>query len=187
MTVHIDVSFVLRESVSASYSHLVTRPTGAAVRGMIERELDRAAPASGAVTVIDFSHVGMMDYSCADEVVAKLLLPYVDCDREQVERYFIFRGVSDSHLDAIETVLERHNLALVLQPERGTASVVGTLGDAERRAWETVSALGRAGVADVAVATGLDDAAVRAALESLARLRLVIPGRDGYLAVGLPQ
>lgn len=187
MTVHIDVSFVLRESVSASYSHLVTRPTGAAVRSMIERELDRAAPFNGAVTVIDFSHVGMMDYSCADEVVAKLLLPYMSSEGAPVERYFIFRGMSDSHLDAIETVLERHQLALVSQAESGTASVVGRLGSTEQRAWETVRVLGRAGVADVARATGLDDSAAHCALEALSRLRLVIPEADGYLAVGLPQ
>ena len=73
---HIDLSVVLRETVSCElYSNLVTRPTGAAVRAQIEallRDSDRV------LAVIDFTHVRMIDFSCADEVVAKLLLRYCD-------------------------------------------------------------------------------------------------------------
>ena len=92
---HIDVSSVLRERVSQSYSNLVTRPTGVAVRMYIE---ERILGVDGcAMAVIDFSHVGMMDFSCADEIVAKL----------------VFAGLSESHLEAIDAVLERHGMALV--------------------------------------------------------------------------
>ena len=75
---HIDVSSMLRKSVCELYSNLVTRPTGAAVRCEIEQELDRIG--DRALTVIDFSHVGLLDFSCADEIVAKLLLQYVSLD-----------------------------------------------------------------------------------------------------------
>ncbi len=54
------------------------------------------------------------------------------------DAYFLFRGVSDSHLDAIETVLERHGLAIVAQAEDGTVVLVGTVDDPERRAWEAM-------------------------------------------------
>ena len=70
MKQHIDVSDVLRQAVSESYSHLVTRPTGVAVRSYIEARL--RSTEDGVVTVIDFSRVGMMDFSCADEIVDKL-------------------------------------------------------------------------------------------------------------------
>ena len=70
---HIDLSSVLRQTLACDlYSNLVTRPTGAAVRGQIEADA-RATPVARALTVIDFSHVSMIDFSCADEVVAKLL------------------------------------------------------------------------------------------------------------------
>ena len=108
------------------YSNLVTRPTGAAVRGQIERLLDDAHERT--LTVIDFSQVSMIDFSCADEVIAKLLMRY-EADDPPRDAYFLFRGVTDEHWDAIEAVLERHGLALVLEQADGV-HVVGTL---ERR------------------------------------------------------
>ena len=67
---HIDVSSVLRRTVCDLYSNLVTRPTGAAVRTEIENLL--SAWRGPSLTVIDFSHVNLLDFSCADEVVGKL-------------------------------------------------------------------------------------------------------------------
>ena len=68
---YIDVSSVLRRTVCDLYSNLVTRSTGAAVRREIEIALAELPDPS--LTIIDFSSVGMMDFSCADEVVGKLL------------------------------------------------------------------------------------------------------------------
>ena len=64
---HIDLSTVLRQTVSCDlYSNLVTRPTGAAVRDADRKQL-LAELGERSLTVIDFSHVGMIDFSCADE------------------------------------------------------------------------------------------------------------------------
>ena len=136
MMMHIDVSSVLRQTVSCElYSNLVTRPTGAAVRTQIEALLADSRERS--LTVIDFSHVGMIDFSCADEVIAKLLLRYANAEPADREAYFLFRGVTDDHWDAIETVLERHRLALVLETD-DRARVVGIVDDGERAVWEKV-------------------------------------------------
>jgi hypothetical protein len=182
MMMHIDVSSVLRQTLSCElYSNLVTRPTGAAVRTQIEALLGDSRERT--LTVIDFSHVGMIDFSCADEVVAKLLLRYAAPERADREAYFLFRGVTDDHWDAIETVLERHGLALVLETVDG-ARIVGTVNDRERRAWETVYELGRTAPADLASALGgpPDDAA--RVLDTLHRRRLVMRLDDDYVAVG---
>ena len=64
----IDIGSVLRHSANVLFSDLVTRPTGVAVRRCLEREL--AGLHEGDVALLDFSQIGMMDYSCADEVVA---------------------------------------------------------------------------------------------------------------------
>ena len=83
---HIDLGTVLRKTVCDLYSDLVTRPTGAAVRTGIEQQLAEAKDRT--LTVIDFTHVGLLDFSCADEIVAKgdderlLLIGTVD-DRER--------------------------------------------------------------------------------------------------------
>ena len=179
---HIDLSSVLRQTLSSElYSNLVTRPTGAAVRTQIEALLADSRERS--LTVIDFSHVGMIDFSCADEVVAKLLLRYVAAERADREAYFLFRGVTDDHWDAIEMVLERHGLALVLETADG-ARIVGMVNDGERVAWEKVYELGRARACDLASALGsLPDDAARM-LDALHRRRLLMRLDDGYIAVG---
>ncbi|MEO7183006.1 MAG: hypothetical protein ABI141_19420 [Gemmatimonadaceae bacterium] len=180
---HIDLSSMLRQTLSCElYSNLVTRPTGAAVRSQIEALLADARERS--LTVIDFSHVGMIDFSCADEVVAKLLLRYAAVERVDREAYFLFRGVTDDHWDAIETVLERHGLALVLETADG-ARVVGMMDDGERAAWEKVYEMGRTDPADLASALGGDESDALALLDSLHRRRLVMrTDDDGYVAVG---
>ena len=107
---HIDVSSALRQSVSQTYSHLVTRSTGAAVRAFIERAIEQGAMD---VAVIDFTHVGMMDFSCADEIVAKLVLNH----NGDGQHRFMFSGLNEAHVEAIDAVLERHGMALVAKDD----------------------------------------------------------------------
>jgi hypothetical protein len=134
--------------------------------------------------VIDFSHVGMIDFSCADEVVAKLLLQSVSPERGGREAYFLFRGVTEDHWDAIETVLERHRLALVMETDDGAARIVGIVGEGERAAWEKVYELGRTVPADLASALGADESDALEVLDTLHRRRLVMRTEEGYIAVG---
>jgi hypothetical protein len=181
MITHIDLSSVLRRTVCELYSNLVTRPTGAAVRGEIEQQL---ADARGrTLTVIDFANVGLLDFSCADEVVAKLLLRFATHEAPS-EAYFVFRGLSDSHLDAIESVLERHRLALVVQFPGGGADIVGALSDSEREAWRALYERGRIQAADLPGALGGPDGDAEAIVAQLWRRRLVMRLDDGYVAVG---
>ena len=96
---------LLRDTPTPLSRHLVTRPTGRAVRGGIERTV---AETGCAMAVLDFTEVGLLDMSCADEVVAKLLLRVAD----EEEHYVVLSGITDSHLDAIDHVLERHGLSV---------------------------------------------------------------------------
>jgi hypothetical protein len=183
---HIDVSSVLRQTVACDlYSNLVTRSTGAAVRGQIERLLGDFADDGGrALAVIDFSHVSMIDFSCADEVVAKLLMRYAAADAP-TDAYFLFRGVTEDHCDAIEAVLERHDLALAVE-EQGHVRIMGTVTDDERQAWDATYDLGTANASDVAAAMGTDVSRAADALEALRKRRLVmcVDGGARYVAVG---
>ncbi len=174
----IDVSHVLRSSVRAVYSDLVTRSTGAAVREQIERQLADAADAP--VVVIDFSHVGLLDFSCADEIVAKLLLRLRD---SAPWRHLVFRGMSESHLDAIDAVLERHGLALCLECGDGAWLVVGAVGDAERDAFRAALEIGRVDARALAEALGTSAEEAARWLDVLERHRLVVRCDDGWVAV----
>jgi hypothetical protein len=179
---HIDVGVVLRRSVAHLYSDLVTRPTGAAVRQQIEQQL--ALVDGRAFTVIDFSQVGLLDFSCADEVIAKLLLRYcADCPPH--DGYFLFRGVREDHYDAIEAVLERHDLALAVETDDGVVRLVGAVDAGARAAWELLERTGGATTEEVAAALAVDLAEAERRLGLLCRRRLALPVDGGYMAVGL--
>lgn len=189
---HIDLGTVLRRTVCDLYSDLVTRPTGAAVRSGIEQQLADAKDRT--LTVIDFTHVGLLDFSCADEIVAKLLVSYCEPSADRAtgttrivpprDCYFLFKGVSDSHLDAIDAVLQRRGLALVAQSGDGLLTLIGTVDEVERRAWEAVWRLGRAAAADLAREVGMEEPQAEVMLNALSRRRLVMRFDEGYVAVG---
>jgi hypothetical protein len=182
---HIDLSSVLRGAVCDLYSNLVTRPTGAAVRNAIEQQL--AESPTPVLTVLDFSHVNLLDFSCADEIVAKLLLRHSRADEDGLPPapgYFVVRGISDMHLDAIEAVLERHDLALVAMLD-GEIQIVGRIGDGERRAWEAICRLGRAAPLELASTLGTDVDETLRLLEQLAQRRLVMRIEEGFVAVNV--
>ncbi len=181
---HIDLSSVLRGAVCDLYSNLVTRPTGAAVRGVIEQRL--ADMGDRTLTVIDFSHVGLLDFSCADEVVAKLLLRYC-AEAPPHDGYFLFRGVREDHYDAIEAVLERHGLAIVAQGEEGVPHLVGTVSDGERAAWEACCRLGAVDAGELAQAAGMPAGDAERVLDGLRRRRLVMRVENVYVPVGVAR
>jgi hypothetical protein len=178
---HIDLSDVLRRTVCDLYSNLVTRPTGAAVRTEIENIIaERHEPS---LTVIDFQHVRLLDFSCADEVVAKLLLGQMGTAARAREAYFVVRILSDVHLDAIESVLERYGLALVVEFD-AQVRLVGDASDGERRAWEALRSMQRAMPQDVARAIGEDLVTASQWLHTLHERRLVMRFEDEYVSLG---
>jgi hypothetical protein len=177
---HIDLSSVLRQSVCDLYSNLVTRPTGAAVRTEIE-QLVIGTPGPS-LTVIDFSHVGLLDYSCADEVVAKLLLRF-STDTAPCDAYFLFRGMQEWHLHAIEAALGRYGLALVLEGHDGIAMLVGAIEADAHRVWEAVYHFGAADVATIAASVGSDAPAAERLLAVLSERRLLMRLDQQYMAL----
>lgn len=166
----VDVRALMARTVAALYSHLVTRPTGRAVRLAIEsqlQELDRPA-----LSLVDFSSVAILDYSCADEVVAKLLLALREGDLD-ADAWVLFRGVQTFHRDPIEAVLERHGLQAVLQEAPGApGELVGPLPSPDRFLWTRVEEEGRIPAAEVSRAL-LRDATHAPRLEHMIRSRLV--------------
>ncbi|HYW31465.1 MAG TPA: hypothetical protein VE869_08170 [Gemmatimonas sp.] len=180
MTLLIDVGTVLRGTVCDLYSNLVTRPTGAAVRIAIERQVSEVG--EPVVTTIDFSQVSLLDFSCADEIVAKLLLRFAAEDGPQ--GYLLFSGIQEDHLDPIETVLEHHQLAMVSWFE-GSAELFGCVDDMERRHWDAVRDAGSATAAAVASATAQDSATSADILERLRHRRLLMRRDDSYTVPGM--
>jgi hypothetical protein len=165
-----DLSSLVPRSVASLYSHLVTRPTGRALRLGIESQIGEIG--SVCLSVLDFTQVVVLDYSCADEAVAKLIQRYQSADRP-ADAYFVARGLGEQHRDPIDEVLIRHGLSLVAEVE-GEFTLLGRAETAEHDAWHALQRvrLGRAG--DVAVELDTTEPDVATALERLAARRVIL-------------
>jgi hypothetical protein len=170
----IDLKDVLRRTVSGLYGDLVTRRTGHAVRCGIEQLLDDGG---GEVAVIDFGTVRLMDHSCADEIIGKLLL------HQGEARYFLLTGLDASHEDAIVPVLERHGLAVVARDRAGSLKLLGELPEPARRAFRLLADDGPAVPDEVATKLALTPSAAREALETLCARRVVREQGGHYQAL----
>lgn len=167
--------------VTSFYSNLVTRPTGRAVRMGVESQL---AELDGlqkiCVSILDFSQVPVLDYSCADEIVAKLLLRYLADDRP-AEAYFLARGLHEHHLEAVDAVLERHGLLMVALDAEGRPVLLGPSNPFERACWNALLRRGRASPADVARDTQLADDVAGPTLAHLSSQRVLVRLGPGAL------
>lgn len=167
MMQRIDLAPLLRETVSTPYSDMVTRSTGAAVRDRIERTISGASPRT---TQLDFTAVGLLDFSCADEVVAKLLLRVADED----EHYVVLSGVTDRHVDALDHVLERHGLAVAALTEGdGAPRLLGVATPDTSAAFQGVQRIGAGDATRLADLLGWTVERAADALQCLALRRLI--------------
>lgn len=165
-----DMSAMVRRSVATLYSHLVTRPTGQALRLGIEAQISELGALC--LTVLDFGEVVVLDYSCADEIVAKLIQRFQKPDRP-AEAYFLARGIDDRHQETLDSVLARQDLAIAAELEGGRLALLGGASEIERAAWETLERVERGSAEQVAEAADAPLDAVRDALDSLARRRVI--------------
>jgi len=118
-----DLNKLLQQEIGSGAKDLVTRPTGQAVRERIERDLEREP--DGSVIGLDFSKVGVIDYSCADEVVAKLVSRLLS--GEYGDRYLLLTGLNENQKENIEVALERKDLAIAAEMKDGTRVLLGSL------------------------------------------------------------
>ena len=109
------------------------------------------------------SEVGIIDFSCADEVVAKLLQQYLA--DEARDAFFVFRGVREPHHPQVEGVLQRQDLAAVVEVEPELFTLVGSFSNHEQRVWDRLETEGAVD-ADAVERIASDGHDVRA-LESL--------------------
>jgi hypothetical protein len=171
----IRIGNLLREAVAAPYRNLVTRPTGAAVRSRIEQAL---ANSSCLTALLDFSDIELVDLSCADEVVAKLLLAGRNA------YFFVLQGLREDQREAIDHVLTHHRLAVAAVPlGPGELRLLGWVPSDAREAFACICHRGPLGVPDLARALGWLESRSREALHNLASHRLVRPVGELYYPV----
>lgn len=165
---------ILQGAVATPYRDLVTRPTGAAVRGRVE---DAMAEARCLTAFLDFSAVGLLDFSCADEIVAKLL------QRSQTagDRYVLLMGLSEDQTEAIDHVLNHHGMmCAVLTASSDTPILLGDCSPEARAAFRHIHETGPCTPAGLADDLGWTHTQAYAALRQLAYQRLVRVDLETY-------
>ena len=157
----------MRDVLASPNANLVTRPTGRAVREAIEARLDGAGQ-QVFVSVIDLTGVRVLDFSCADEVVAGLLLRYLPPERPS-NVFLLFRAVQEVHGHAVGEVLARHGLAAVCDFGEGDWRLLGPTTMEEYAVWIALEHRKRIGAGTL---RSLLDARSEALLRRLSERRL---------------
>jgi hypothetical protein len=178
-----DLSSLAPRTIASLYSHLVTRPTGRALRLGIESQIGDLG--ARCLSVLDFTQVVVLDYSCADEAVAKLLQRYRGGDGHDV--YFVARGLGEHHREPIETVLTRHGLSLVAEVENTRFGLLGEATSLERTIWTALESTVTGDVQEIAATAQCAAIDAAGALDRLAERRVVLRNTSGryYALSGL--
>jgi hypothetical protein len=111
------------EHLGSGTKNLVTRETGRFIRESIETRLEREP--EGTVIALDFAHVGIIDFSCADEIISKLVARLQGL--EYGDKYVVLQGLTPTHEENIAVALERKKLAILLSRPDGSWRLLGTL------------------------------------------------------------
>ncbi|MEP9411851.1 MAG: DUF4325 domain-containing protein [Candidatus Brocadia sp.] len=114
---------LLKEELTNGSNDLVTRQSGQIIRERIERDIAREE--DGVVIALDFSKIGIIDYSCADEIVAKLISRLLG--GEYGDRYIVLTGLNENQKENIEVALERKELAVMAEMRDGKNILLGSL------------------------------------------------------------
>jgi hypothetical protein len=114
---------LLKQELKNGSSDLVTRPSGQIIRNRVERDIQKEK--DGEIISLDFSKIGIIDYSCADEIVAKLVSRLLS--GEYGDKYIILTGLNENQKENIEVALERKELAVIAQMKDNKKILIGSL------------------------------------------------------------
>ena len=134
-----DINKFLKEELKNGSNDLVTRPSGQVIRERIEKGILKED--GGMVIALDFSKIGIIDYSCADEIVAKLISRLLG--NEYGDKYLLLTGLNENQQENIEVALERKELAVIAEKREGKKFLLGSLNNYLKETLELIVKNGR--------------------------------------------
>lgn len=164
-----DLHKLLEEELKNGSSDFVTRPSGQVVRNRIETDI--AKEEDGAMIALDFSKVGIIDYSCADEIVAKLISRLLG--GEYRNKYLTLAGLNENQQENIEVALERKGLAAIAENRSGEKVLLGSLNNYLKETLELIMKKGRLTAKELSQAMNLEANTSGTRLLNLHKKRLV--------------
>jgi DNA-binding transcriptional ArsR family regulator len=164
-----DLYKLLKEELKNGSSDLVTRQSGQAIRERIERDIEKEK--AGEVIALDFSKIGIIDYSCADEIAAKLISRLIG--GEYGEKYILLAGLNENQKENIEVALERKGLAVMAEMRDGKRMLIGNLNNYLLETLNLISKKSRITASDLSSALKLPANTSGTRLLNLYKKRLV--------------
>jgi hypothetical protein len=135
---------LLKEELKNGSADLVTRQSGQVIRSRIEKEI--GSEKDGETIALDFSKIGIIDYSCADEIIAKLISRLLS--GEYGHKYLILTGLNENQRENIEVALERKDLAVIAEI-KGKKMLIGELNNYLRETLDFVMKKGEITATDL--------------------------------------
>ena len=129
-----DLYKIVKEELRNGSCDLVTRTSGQTIRNRIERDIAREEDRM--VVALDFSKIGIIDYSCADEVVAKLISRLLG--GEYGDKYILLRGLNENQRENIEVALERKGLAVMADMKKEGRILLGNINNYLRQTLDLI-------------------------------------------------
>lgn len=164
-----DLYNLLKEELKNGSSDLVTRNSGQVIRERIEQDI--AKEKDGETIALDFSKIGVIDYSCADEIVAKLISRLVS--NEYGDKYIVLTGLNENQKENIEVALERKDLAVMAEMKDGKKILIGSLNNYLQATLNFISKKGKITANDLSTALKLPANTSGTRLLNLYKKRLV--------------
>ena len=164
-----DLYKLLKEELKNGSADLVTRNSGQVIRERIEKDI--ADEKDGEVIALDFSKIGVIDYSCADEIVAKLISRLVS--NEYGDKYIVLTGLNENQKENIEVALERKDLAVVAEMRDKKKILIGNLNNYLQETLNFINKKGKVTAGDISSALKLPANTSGTRLLNLHKKRLV--------------
>ena len=160
---------LLKEELKNGSNDLVTRPSGQVIRERIEGDI--AQEEDGTIVALDFSKIGIIDYSCADEIVAKLISRLLS--GEYGDKYITLTGLTENQKENIEVALERKDLAVMAQMKDERKILLGSLNNYLKETLNLILKKGRITAKDLSESMKLEANTSGTRLLNLFKKRLV--------------
>ncbi|HTG01045.1 MAG TPA: DUF4325 domain-containing protein [Nitrospirota bacterium] len=164
-----DLYKLLKDELGNGSKDLVTRPSGQTIRERIEQDLEKEP--DGTVIALDFSKIGVIDYSCADEIVTKLLSRLLS--GEYGDKYLLLTGLNENQKENIEVAIERKDLAIAADLRNDGRVVLGSLNNYLKDTLDFIMKKKKATAKDLAEAKKIEANTSGTRLLNLYKKRLV--------------
>ena len=178
----IDV-FKMAKSSKIKVPDLITRPVGRKLYAAVKEKLEYTG--SGETVILDFTGIKVIDSSCIDELIVRLIQESFDRDF-----YIKLRNVSPISEINIDSVFNsysnyRDRRIAVVREELGKNNkfYIGPLSEAERDIIDYLRLNHRASVDDLTVFSGMERGMASALIDGLKSMRVVKMENGDFISI----